>query len=286
MDAETQVERFPVVDTRVHACLYFIAPTGHTLKPLDIEFMQRIHQRVNIIPVIGKADTLTPEELNYFKNQIMKQIDKAEIQIYQFPKETAVNSKLPFAVVGSNCVLDIDGEKIRGRQYPWGVVNIESLEHCDFLSLRDMLIRTHLQDLKEQTNDTLYENYRCQKLSKSCNNASESPLKELEEEKRDHEAKLLKMEKEMEEVFERKVQEKEKKLNETEVELKQKLKEAQEKLDDQREELEEKIAAFNKERLSWSRMYSVSVEELSNLFEKRKPGKSVTLNGVTFRIGR
>ena len=74
MDAETQVERFPVVDTRVHACLYFIAPTGHTLKPLDIEFMQRIHQRVNIIPVIGKADTLTPEELIYFKNQIMKQI--------------------------------------------------------------------------------------------------------------------------------------------------------------------------------------------------------------------
>ena len=47
LDAETRVERFPVVDSRVHACLYFIAPTGHTLKPLDIEFMRRIHQRVS-----------------------------------------------------------------------------------------------------------------------------------------------------------------------------------------------------------------------------------------------
>ena len=54
------------------------------------------------------------------------------------------------------------------------------------------------------------------------------------------------MEKEMEEVFDRKVREKEKKLNETEVELRQKLKEAQEKLDEQREDLEEKMAAYDK----------------------------------------
>ena len=54
------------------------------------------------------------------------------------------------------------------------------------------------------------------------------------------------MEKEMEEVFDRKVREKEKKLSETENELRQKLKEAQEKLDEQREDLEEKIAVFDK----------------------------------------
>ena len=52
------------------------------------------------------------------------------------------------------------------------LLQIESLEHCDFLSLRDMLIRTHLQDLKERTSDTLYENYRCLKLSSCCKNAS------------------------------------------------------------------------------------------------------------------
>ena len=31
---------------KVHACLYFIAPSGHGLKPLDVEFMQRLHDKV------------------------------------------------------------------------------------------------------------------------------------------------------------------------------------------------------------------------------------------------
>lgn len=79
---------------------------------------------MNIIPVIGKADTLTPEELSSFKKQIMAQIMAAQIELYQFPQESDINAKLPFAVVGSNCVLDINGEKIRGRRYPWGVVNV------------------------------------------------------------------------------------------------------------------------------------------------------------------
>ena len=263
-----------MVDSRVHACLYFIAPTGHTLKSLDIEFMLRIHRHVNIIPVIGKADTLTPEELIDFKKKIMKQIDEAEIQIYQFPQETDVNSKLPFAIVGSNCVLDIDGKKIRGRRYPWGVVNIESLEHCDFISLRDMLIRKHLQDLKERTGTILYENYRCKKLSSSRKKESQSPVKELDDETKEHEKRLLKLEKEMEEVFDRKVREKEKELNVTEIKLRRKLKEAQDKLEEQRKDLEDKKAAFNKEHSAWSRMYGLSVEELTTWDEKRKPVKS------------
>ena len=37
-----------VPDTLVHACLYFIAPTGHGLKPLDIDFMRRIHNKAII----------------------------------------------------------------------------------------------------------------------------------------------------------------------------------------------------------------------------------------------
>lgn len=56
---------------QVHTCLYFIAPSGHGLKPLDIEFMRRLHDKVNIIPVISKADTLTPEECQHFKKQVL-----------------------------------------------------------------------------------------------------------------------------------------------------------------------------------------------------------------------
>ena len=36
-------------------------------QPLDVEFMKRLHDKVNIIPVIGKSDTLTREELQTFK---------------------------------------------------------------------------------------------------------------------------------------------------------------------------------------------------------------------------
>jgi hypothetical protein len=42
---------------------------------------------------------------------------------------------------------------------------VENLEHCDFIALRNMLIRTHLQDLKDVTNNVHYENYRCRKLA-------------------------------------------------------------------------------------------------------------------------
>lgn len=38
-----------------------------SLKPLDVEIMRRLGTRVNLIPVIAKADTMTPEDLQNFK---------------------------------------------------------------------------------------------------------------------------------------------------------------------------------------------------------------------------
>lgn len=70
LNAESRVNRKILSDSRVHCCLYFIAPSGHGLKPLDVEFMQRLHDKVNIIPVIAKADTMTPDECNQFKKQV------------------------------------------------------------------------------------------------------------------------------------------------------------------------------------------------------------------------
>ncbi len=40
------------------------------LKPLDIEFMRQLHDKVNIIPLIAKADTMTPDECHRFKQQV------------------------------------------------------------------------------------------------------------------------------------------------------------------------------------------------------------------------
>lgn len=70
LNAESRVQRQPIRDNRVHVCLYFIQPSGHGLKPLDVEFMKRLHDKVNIIPILAKADTMTPDECTYFKKQV------------------------------------------------------------------------------------------------------------------------------------------------------------------------------------------------------------------------
>lgn len=76
---------------------------------------------------------------------------------------------MPFAVVGSNTLIEVCGKKVRGRLYPWGVVegkmnslygtiaingdlmkysccfhsilfSVENPRHCDFVKLRTMLM--------------------------------------------------------------------------------------------------------------------------------------------------
>uniref|UniRef100_A0AAZ3Q425 Septin n=1 Tax=Oncorhynchus tshawytscha TaxID=74940 RepID=A0AAZ3Q425_ONCTS len=260
LNAESRVNRRLMPDNRVHCCLYFIAPSGHGLKPLDIEFMKRLHDKVNVIPLIAKADTLTPEECQLFKKQIMKEIQEHKIQIYEFPDiEDDEDSKLirkikermPLAVVGSNVVIEVNGRKVRGRQYPWGVAEVENGEHCDFTVLRNMLIRTHMQDLKDVTNNVHYENYRSRKLaavtcnggvdtSKTKNQMTRSPLAQMEEERREHVMKMKKMETEMEQVFEMKVKEKKQKLKDSEAELERRHEQMKKNLEAQYKELEEK----------------------------------------------
>lgn len=49
-------------------------------------------------------------------------------------------ASIPFCVVGSNQLIEAKGKKVRGRLYPWGVVEVENPEHNDFLKLRTMLM--------------------------------------------------------------------------------------------------------------------------------------------------
>ncbi|XP_065054959.1 septin-1-like [Rhopilema esculentum] len=174
---ESGLNRRNIADTRVHCCFYFVSPSGHGLKPIDVKFMKMLHEKVNIVPVIGKADSLTKTEIGKLKKKVMEEMQKHGIRLYDFPDceqdededfrnlTKQLKATMPFAVVGSNAVLDVKGKKVRGRAYPWGVVEVENPEHSDFVKLRTMLI-TYMQDLKEVTQDVHYENYRAQKLTK------------------------------------------------------------------------------------------------------------------------
>jgi len=48
---------------------------------------------------------------------------------------------MPFAVVGCDKEFEFKNKKIRGRQYPWGIIDVDNEDHCDFIKLRQMLIR-------------------------------------------------------------------------------------------------------------------------------------------------
>lgn len=39
------------------------------MRLLDVEFMQRLHVKVNIIPIISKADTVTPDKVAQYKKK-------------------------------------------------------------------------------------------------------------------------------------------------------------------------------------------------------------------------
>lgn len=124
-------------------CLYFITPNGHGLKSIDLVCMKKLDSKVNIIPVIAKADTINKKELATFKGKVMSELVNNGVHIYQFPtsdetiaeSNRAMNALLPFAVVGSNDFVKVGNKMVRARQYPWGVVqgNCIRIQHSSSL---------------------------------------------------------------------------------------------------------------------------------------------------------
>ncbi|KAM9770483.1 septin 9b isoform 3-T3 [Menidia menidia] len=174
-----------IPDSRVHCCIYFIPPTGHCLRPIDVEFMRRLSKVVNIVPVIAKADTLTLEERDYFKQTIREELRANGIDVYpqkEFDddaEDRLINDKIremiPFAVVGSDQEYQVNGKRILGRKTKWGTIEVENSTHCEFAHLRDLLIRTHMQNIKDITGSIHYEMYRVRRLNESNANISFEP---------------------------------------------------------------------------------------------------------------
>uniref|UniRef100_A0A8C7YLB3 Septin 9a n=1 Tax=Oryzias sinensis TaxID=183150 RepID=A0A8C7YLB3_9TELE len=166
-----------IPDSRVHCCIYFIPPTGHCLRPLDVEFMKRLSKVVNIVPVIAKADTLTLEERDFFKKKIREELRSNGIDVYpqkefdEDAEDRMINEKIremiPFAVVGSDQEYQVNGRRLLGRKTKWGTIEVENIAHCEFAYLRDLLIRTHMQNIKDITSSIHYEMYRVRRLNES-----------------------------------------------------------------------------------------------------------------------
>lgn len=166
-----------IPDSRVHCCVYFLPPTGHRLRAIDVEFMRHLGNIVSVVPVIAKADTLTLDERLDFKHRIRQDLAAHGIQVYPRkeydvdPEERLLNNIIreciPFAVVGTDREHQVNGNKVLGRKTKWGIIEVENPAHCEFSHLRDLLIRSHLQDLKDVTHNILYETYRVHRLNQA-----------------------------------------------------------------------------------------------------------------------
>jgi septin 3/9/12 len=112
--------------------------------------MKRLQGVVNIVPLIAKADTFTPEELVHFKQrvgsfqspgfyglssqsllmthakceQIRADLEHHEIKTYPLANNgQATHPSVPFAVVGHNYENSEDGQRVRYRKTRFGLID-------------------------------------------------------------------------------------------------------------------------------------------------------------------
>ncbi|XP_056632389.1 septin-2 isoform X1 [Diorhabda carinulata] len=262
-------------DTRIHACLYFICPTGHGLKSIDLVCMKQLDQKVNVIPIIAKADTISKTELQKFKSKIIAELQNNGVSIYEFPVDdesvsdinSTMNSHIPFAVIGSTDLIKVGNKMVRARQYPWGTVQVENESHCDFVKLREMLIRTNMEDMREKTHCRHYELYRKKRLEQMGlsdvdeDNKPVSFQQTFEAKRSTHLQELQQKEDEMRQMFVVRVKEKEAELKDAEKDLHakfDKLKkdhtEEKKKIEDSRKKLEDEIVEFNRRKSQYQQM--------------------------------
>ncbi|XP_047378630.1 septin-10 [Sciurus carolinensis] len=272
LQEELKIKRslFNYHDSRIHVCLYFIAPTGHSLKTLDLLTMKNLDSKVNIIPVIAKADTISKSELQKFKIKLMSELVCNGVQIYQFPTDddtiakinAAMNEQLPFAVVGSMDEVKVGNKMVRARQYPWGIVQVENENHCDFVKLREMLICTNMEDLQEQTHIRHYELYRRCKLEEmgftdvGPENKPVSVQETYEAKRHELYGERQRKEEEMKQMFVQRVKEKEAILKEAERELQAKFEHLKRVHQEERLKLEERRRALEEEMIHFSKRKS------------------------------
>ncbi|KAK3696473.1 hypothetical protein QZH41_002435 [Actinostola sp. cb2023] len=209
----------------------------NSLKSLDLMCMKKLDKKVNIIPVIAKSDTIARAELIHFKNKIMEELESNGVEIYKFPTDDETVAEMNNAM------------------------NLKNENHCDFVKLREMLIRTNMQALIDKTHSSHFELYRQNKLEEMGfsdgdeNNQSHSLQETYELRRKDYMQEFQEREEKMRHRFVQKVKDKESELKMSEQELHAKfdhLKRVQsdekKKIEEKRKMLEEEINLFAKQK--------------------------------------
>lgn len=161
---ENQPNRSNLVRCEVHACLYFIVPSAKGLSQIDIEAMKSISPRVNLIPIVSKADGFANNEMTIIKQRIREILQEQNIRICGLTdvksEMTSSIDVMPFSTINSiERHKSGNGKLVHDRKYKWGLSEVENYSHCDFLLLRDFLIKNHMDELISST-ENYYEKFR------------------------------------------------------------------------------------------------------------------------------
>ena len=270
-------------DTRVHVCLYLISPSGHSLTPLDIVTMKALQSKVNIIPVIAKADTLGPKEIRRFKAVIREELLENGIEIYQFPEDDeavaelnrSMSAQLPFTVIGSTERVQVGQKMVRGREYLWGKVEVENERHCDFVKLREMMLSTNMEDLRETTHDDYYEAYRRRRLTEmgmeSNDDADKEDVVEIYQRLYDNHCEEMKNDEEqLRQAYLERVTKKDDELKALKEQAQERYELMMKELELEEKKLEDRRAALNLEMFEYTERNRHKVEDKKKRWQKKK----------------
>lgn len=173
---ESGFDRKNVKDKMVHCLFFFISAIGPGLSKLDIDFLKAVDGRVNIVPIIAKAEALTEPEKASLKRRVKDDLDRNQIKVYLMPDAEAddsddikrgikeIQDAMPFAISSiSRKSLD---NSITERILDWCTIDLYDRDHSDFLLLKTML---HMQmpDLCDVTHEMFYEQYRLRRMQES-----------------------------------------------------------------------------------------------------------------------
>lgn len=143
-------------DKRIHCCLYLVP--SDQISESEIEGLKELSSKVNVIPVITKADMFTDEELREQREKINHTFKEHKITFYDYQEDD--NTLFPLSVVASEKTYDEDGCQVRGRRYAWGFVDIENEKYSDFKKLQRILIYERFVDLVYRTDTIFYDKAR------------------------------------------------------------------------------------------------------------------------------
>jgi len=257
--------RLQMEDTRPHVCFYFIPPTGHGLRKLDIETLAALHRKVNIIPLIAKADSFTSQELAAFKREVEFGLVQNKISVFPLPY---VSTPAALAVIGGEISNKSEVEDFRERAYPWGSLDIENQEFSDFPILRNIVLRENSLDLIERTHTVLYQEYRAEHL----------PDLKVGQEGPGSESSAAISIKDMEDVLRKKVEAREERLETYREAEEEKIRREMERLGEEENDLNRTRRWFEEYKKSQERNFvSKSLFDLAD--EERRPAEPKQLAG-------